>query len=86
MKLYIGIKDGKVWDITSELINKRGPDIPDEEYILKENIDIYINDSWDFDNSINIPDSPRRFAEPEKTTEQLKIEELEARILALEVK
>ena len=46
--------------------------------------DWYIGDSWDGEKSLK--DSPQRFEEPLKTEQDLKIEELEARILALEKK
>lgn len=85
-EIYIGIKDGKVWDKTTDLINKRSSDIPDEDYILVDNIDICIDDTWDFQNNINLKDSFRRFIEPEKTADQLKLEDFEIRIKALEDK
>lgn len=86
MKYFIGIKEGKVWDVCSDLINKRDDDpILDKDYILFEvnSMDIHFGDTWDFDNNINIPDSTLRFAE-EKEPEKITLDNHETRIKAIE--
>ena len=80
--IFIGIKDGKIWDICSELIYKRDDDsLLDKDYIKIDigTFDYVIGDTWDFDNNVSLMDSPRRSLPPEKTALELRIEELEAK-------
>lgn len=78
--MYIGIKDGKVWDKVTELINKRGSDIADKDYKIAKTLDICIDDTWNILTDTNNKDSPRRFEEPEKEPWEIKIEELQSQI------
>lgn len=94
--MYVGIREGKVFDICSHLANKRlkddGVDIdPDsvayilisEAEMIKKNI--LVGDTWDFENQDSLKDSPARIPQPDKEDIlQEKIQELEDRIKALE--
>lgn len=81
--MYIGIKNDKVFDIVSDLRYKRDPDDNDVKYIECVWDNIFINDTWK--DGISLKDSPYRTPSPaEKTELELKIEELEARIIELE--
>lgn len=92
--MFVGIRNGKIWDICEPLKNKRkredGILLTEEElakiiYIeIKNKSDVVVGDTWDFENSINIPDSPLRDTIPEKSEIQKKLEELELRIETLE--
>ena len=79
MKLYIGIKDGKIYDICSNLLVRRNDMIPENDYILKEGRagkEFQIEDTWDNDKSLK--DSPLRASKIPSN------KELEARIKILE--
>lgn len=90
---FIGILEGKVFDICSDLVNKRtrdnGIELSKEElekirYLETKENDIVIGDSWDFVNNISLKDSPKRIPIiPEKSEIELKIESLEASITAI---
>jgi len=90
--MRIGIKDGKIYDICSDISHKRDDTIKDEDYLDLPKGDWRIDDTWNSKKNISLKDALRR-VEPieenlagllQKTEEQLKIEELEARILELE--
>lgn len=84
MKNYIGVKNGKVWDVCSTLLNKRDNSIKDEDYIESDISmgDVIAGDTWNDGNPIK--DSPLRSVVPEKTVQELKNNELQAKIDALE--
>lgn len=84
--MKIGIKDGKIYDICSDLRNKRDNSIEDKDYLDLPMNDYYIGDTWDFENNISLKDSPQRFEEKPKSELELKLEQLENRILELELK
>lgn len=87
MKGFIGVKNGKIWDICSDLRNKRDDSIPNEDYIDVESTnDMSIDDTWDNSGKTNIPDAPRRTAPRVKSAQELKIEELEAKIIDQELR
>ena len=86
--MFIGIKDGKIWDMCSRIENKRNVDsIPDNEYIYVEEpkVRYYVDDTWDFIKKVSLLDSPRRDIPPDKTPEEL-IAELEIRLVSAEEK
>ena len=69
--MYIGIKDGKIWDKCSELMFKRTLDVlPDDVYIKTNGKDNVVGDTWDFINNISLKDSPLRAIAVEKSLEQ----------------
>jgi len=80
--MKIGIKNNKIWDICSELINKRDDSIPDIDYLDLEMGDWFIGDNWDSKNNISLKDSPKRFEKPPKS----ELELLEEKVLQLEQK
>ena len=80
--MYIGIKNGKIFDICSDLRHKRDNSIPDIDYLNLPMEDWVIDDTWDSINNISLKDSPQRF-EPIPKTE---IELLEEKITDLETK
>ena len=84
MKTYIGLIDGKIYDICSDLINKRGNLIKDENYIIQEvgGGDYFIGDTWDFDNNTSLKDSPQRTS----TIPPLPKSDIEKRLDALEAR
>jgi len=93
--MYYGIRNEKVWDVCGDLRNKRTAEdgvllIPKElEQIQYLNLileDVFVGDSWDFVNNINLKDSPQRFVIPEKSEIEKKLIELEDRIKKLEEK
>ena len=99
MLRYIGIRNGKVWDITGKTLrNTRkaedGIDLTPEElaeivYIQTDIRDIMVGDTWDNEKEINLKDSPQRFIEPEPDPFEIlqeKVNQLEARIQELESK
>lgn len=92
--VYIGIKDGKVFDITSRMENRRKCD--DGIPLTKEELDsvIYLEGPYNKDdimiedsyiNKEFLKDSPKRFEEPKKTDLELRLEVLENRIKLLEL-
>lgn len=81
MKIYIGIKDGKIWDLCSELVSKRTDfNLPVKDYLFMEMGDFVIGDSWDSEKKESLKDSPKRFEEPPKS----KFELLKEKVLQLE--
>lgn len=86
--MKLGIKDGKIWDICSRLDcgHKRDDSIPDKDYLDLDMKDWFVGDTWDFEKNISLKDSPIRDEVKPKTVLELKIEEIEARILTLENK
>jgi len=85
--MYIGIKDGKIWDICSELKYKRDNSINDKDYLDLPMGDWLIDDTWDSINNISLNDAPIRTAPKSKTELELlqeTVQDLEARILTLE--
>lgn len=90
MNLYIGIKNGKIYDVCSDLSIKRDNTIEDKDYILREGnagSDFQIDDTWDFGNDESLKDSIKRISNVltiEKL--ELKMDLLESRLLTLEGK
>jgi len=84
--MKLGIKEGKIWDVCSDLRYKKDDSIPDKDYLDLLMGDWKIGDTWDFKTNESLKDSLQRFEEKPKTVLELKIEELEARILELESK
>jgi len=96
--MLIGIKDNKIFDICSDLKNKRIADdgiylsqneLDSIVYIELEFNDFYIGDSWDTQNNINLKDSPQRFVVPKKSELELlrdEIEDLKSRLTIQEAK
>ena len=88
--MFIGIKDGKIWDICSSLESKRTDfNLPDSDYFITDKQDIRIGDTWDLKKKDSLRDSPKRFEERPKSKLQLlqnKIIELESRLETLENK
>jgi len=96
--MFVGIKDGKIFDICSDLKNKRTAD--DGIYLSQNELDsivykeleftdFYIGDTWDSQINISLKDAPQRFIIPEKTDFELlqeKIDDLEARLVIQESK
>jgi len=86
--MYIGIKDGKIFDIVSDLRHKRDINDKTVKYIEMEMGDIFIGDSWE--NNTNLKDSPQRLISIPEPKDNLELEEiikdLEARIKKLEGK
>jgi len=80
--MKIGIKNNKIYDICSELINKRDNSIPDKEYLDLPMEDWFIGDTWDSKSDISLKDSPQRFEERPKS----ELELLQERVLQLEQK
>lgn len=75
--MFIGIKDGKIWDMTSLLCNKRDDSIPDDEYLYLENRGYLPEDTWDFEKNVSLRDSPFRFQKRPKTELELLKEEIQ---------
>ena len=84
--MYVGMKEGKIWDVCSRLKYKRDDSIPEKEYLDLPMGDWVIGDTWDFEKRESLKDAPKRFEDPEKTVLELKIEELESRLNILEAK
>ena len=87
--MKLGIKDGKIYDICSELINKRDNSINDKDYLDLPMDDWCIGDSINSDGSNHLKDSPIRSIPPPKTELELlqeKNAEFETRIAELEAK
>lgn len=80
IKMHVGIKDGKIYDICSDLRHKRDSSINDNDYLDVKNNDSCIDDTWNFEKNESLKDSPFRFIEPEPT----ELELLEKRIQKLE--
>lgn len=83
--MYIGILDGKVYDICSNLRHKRDNNIDDKDYLEIEKKDIYIDDTWE--NNTSLKDSHFRtdpMPDNMKSKLELKLEELELKIKKLE--
>ncbi len=69
--MYIGIKDGKVWDKCFKLANKRTLEsLDDDKYFKTNEKDVVVGDTWLFDKGISLRDSPLRFVVVEKSLEQ----------------
>jgi len=89
IKMYIGIRNNKVWDICDPIRNKRmiddGIPLTKEElnevryFFVKKPGDIVIGDTWE--NDISLKDSPLRI-KPERKKSRYEL--LEARIKKLE--
>jgi len=63
--LYIGIKDGKIYDIRSNLLVRRNDMIAEQDYIQRDGRagkEFQIEDTWDFDNDKSLEDSPLRIS------------------------
>lgn len=89
--MFYGIKDGKVWDKCNREVNKRTKDngvpmLADYYIEIDDKEDYTIGDSYNNTTKIITKDSLIRFKEPEKTPEQIKLKELEERIIKLEGK
>ena len=84
--MRLGIKDGKIYDICSDIRHKKDDSIDSKDYLNLPIGDWLIGDTWDSEKNDSLKNSLQRFEEPYKSPEQLKIEELETRILALENK
>ena len=69
--MFVGIKNGKIHDICSDLRHKRDDSISDKDYLNVENDNLCINDTWDFKNNKSLKDSPQRFIEPKPTELEL---------------
>ena len=80
---YIGIIDGKIVDVCSNLTNSNY-DPKEITYIevsqYNQDGRCFTEDTWDDINNITLEDAPKRTAPREKTIQQLKIEELEAKL------
>ena len=76
--MFVGIKNGKIHDICSDLRHKRDDSISDKDYLSVENNDLCINDTWDLKTNINLKDSPQRFIEPESTELELLQEKIQS--------
>lgn len=87
MKVYIGIRDKKIWDMCSELESKRTDfNLPIEKYLFLEINDYFVGDTWNFEKNISLKDSPKRFEKPKKTDLELQLKSIESRLLELEKK
>ena len=87
--MFIGIKEGKIYDICSDLRSKRDNSIPDKDYLDLPFDNWIIGDTWDSINNISLKDSPQRFEPIPKTEIELlqeKNAEFETRIAELEAK
>ena len=87
--MFIGIKEGKIYDICSDLRSKRDNSIPDKDYLDLPFDNWVIGDTWDSINNISLKDSPQRFEPIPKTEIELlqeKNAEFETRIAELEAK
>ena len=82
--MKLGIKNGKIYDICSDLRNKRDDSISDKDYLDLPIGDWEIEDIWDFEKNESLKDSPIRFIEKEKTELEIRIDDLETRITELE--
>ena len=84
--MKLGIKDNKIYDVCSNLENKRDDSIQDKDYLDLDMDNWFIGDTWDFKAKISLKDSPMRFEKPPKTELELKVEELALKITELEKK
>ena len=73
--MKLGIKDGKIWDICSDLRNKRDNSILDIDYLDLPRGDWVTGDT--FLNNISLKDSPIRLIEKPKSELELLREEME---------
>ena len=80
--MYLGIKEGKIFDITTNLLNKRDPNDKEVNYIVVKLDDYIVGDTWDFKNNLSLKDSPIRFEILPKNDFQL----MKEAILELEYK
>ncbi len=79
--MYVGIKDGKIYDICSDLRHKRTED-ENVKYIETSLKDLTVNDTWD--NDISLKDSPIRFETNIIIPKSKAMINLEARISKIE--
>jgi len=87
--MYVGIKDGKIYDVCSNLKSKRDNSISDLDYLDLPIKDWQIDDTWNFETNESNKDSFRRSEKPPKTELELLREEmdnLKSRLSLLEVK
>ncbi len=88
--MFYGIKEEKIWDVCSKMINKRTKDngIPTvAEFYIEIDDGSYIpGDSYNDITKEISKDSPQRFIEPEKTSEQLRLDDLETKNIDLEAR
>jgi len=87
--MYIGIKEGKIFDICSNILNKRGDSDDSVQYFELKRKNWVIGDTWDFENKVSLEDAPIRFADPPKTELELlreEVEDLKTRITSVESK
>jgi len=79
--MYYGIKDGKVWDVCSDERNKRTKDngVPTlaEFYLELNDVSYRTGDSYNDVSKEITKDSPQRFATPEKSQLELRVQALE---------
>jgi len=89
-KIYIGIKDGKIWDICGMLESKRTDfDLPEVNYLNLDMNDFVIGDTWDFEKNESLKDAPKRFEPKPKTQLELmqeEIDDLKVRLIIQEAK
>lgn len=87
--MFIGIKDGKIYDICSCLEWKRDDSIKNEDYLeLSMSMgDLVVGDHINSDGSNHMKDSPQRIPEKSKLEElETKINEMDLKIKELEKK
>lgn len=82
--MKLGIKDNKIWDVCSDLRNKRDDSLPDKNYLDLPMNDWIIGDSWDVKNKVSLKDAPIRFEEKPKTEIELRLEAIELKVEKLE--
>ncbi len=69
--MNIALKNGKIWDMCSKLVNKRTFEfLDDEKYFITNEKDIVVGDEWDFNEGISLKDSPLRNVVVEKSLKQ----------------
>ena len=80
---YIGIIDGKIVDVCSDLRNSNY-DPKEITYIevsqYNQNGRCFPQDTWDDVNNVTLKDSPKRTAPREKSVLELKLEDLQRQI------
>lgn len=70
-KMYIALKENKIWDKCSELQYKRVIDsLDDSEYFKTNEKDTVVGDRWNFNEGISLKDSVLRVVVVEKSLEQ----------------
>ena len=84
--IYVGIKEGKIYDLCDRLVNKRDNSIEDKDYLhFEKDMDFQIGDPWDYELNDSIKTNRVRI-KSEFELLQIEVENLKSKIELLEKK